>query len=150
MKKLLVILIAIFILIQFIPANLPDISDNNPYDLLLSANVPADISKILKASCYDCHSNETVYPWYSYVAPVSFLVSRDTREGRKKLNFSNWRKLSKVKKAKYLDEIIDEVTEGDMPMLIYPITHPDAKLSEKDRESINIWAENYADSLFED
>jgi len=150
MKKLLVILIAIFILIQFIPANLPDISDNNPNDLLLSANVPADISKMLKASCYDCHSNETVYPWYSYVAPVSFLVSRDTREGRKKLNFSNWKKLSKVKKAKYLDEIIDEVTEGDMPMLIYPITHPDAKLSEKDRESINIWAENYADSLFED
>ena len=150
MKKLLIILAAILILIQFIPANLPDTSNNNPDDLLLSTKVPADVAKMLKTSCYDCHSNETVYPWYSYVAPISFLVSRDTREGRKKLNLSDWKNLSKVKKAKYLDEIIDEVTEGDMPMVIYPITHPDAKLSEKDRESISTWAENYADSLFED
>ena len=100
MKKLLIILAAILILIQFIPANLPDTSNNNPDDLLLSTKVPADVAKMLKASCYDCHSNETVYPWYSYVAPISFLVSRDTREGRKKLNLSDWKNLSKVKKAK--------------------------------------------------
>ncbi len=150
MNKLLVALFAVFVIIQFIPANLPPVVTENSDDLIATANVPDDIAQKLKTSCYDCHSNETSYPWYSYVAPVSFLVSRDTREGRRKLNFSIWNNLSKVKKAKYLDNINDEVSEGEMPMEIYTYLHSGSKLSEKDREAIAAWADNYAESLFGD
>ncbi len=150
MNKLLVALFAAFVIIQFIPANLPVVVKQNKDDLIATTDVPADIAQKLKTSCYDCHSNETNYPWYSYVAPVSFLVSRDTREGRRKLNFSIWNNLSKVKKAKYLDNINDEITEGEMPMKIYTYLHSGSKLSEKDREAIAAWADNYAESLFDD
>ena len=150
MKKFLAILAAILILIQFIPVGLPGTTSNNPDDLLKTTDVPTDVSNMLKASCYDCHSNETVYPWYSYVAPVSFLVSRDTREGRKKLNFSEWNKLSKVKKAKFLDEISDEINEGEMPMKIYTVIHRGTSLSDKDKETLLTWTDGYGESLFGD
>ncbi len=150
MNKLLLALFAVFVIIQFIPANLPVVVKENKDDLMATTDVPPDIARQLKTSCYDCHSNETSYPWYSYVAPVSFLVSRDTREGRRKLNFSIWNNLSKVKKAKYLDNINDEVSEGEMPMQIYTYLHSGSKLSQKEREAIAQWADNYAESLFGD
>ena len=150
MKKVLAILGAILILIQFIPAGLPGTSSDNPDDLLKTTDVPAEVGNMLKASCFDCHSNETVYPWYSYVAPVSYLVSRDTREGRKKLNFSEWNKLSKVKKAKFLDEISDEINEGEMPMKIYTVIHSGTSLSDKEKETLLSWTDSYAESLFDD
>jgi len=149
MKKLLIILVALFVVIQFIPANLPEVTVNNPDDLLKTTTVPDNIAQKLRASCYDCHSNETVYPWYSYLAPVSFLVSRDTREGRKKLNFSEWNKLSKVKKAKFLDEINDELEEGEMPMKIYTVIHRNAVLNDQDIKALQNWVDDYAESLFE-
>jgi len=148
-KTIIIIIVVLLIVIQFIPANLPEVTTDNPNDLLKTANVPVNIANKLKTSCYDCHSSETVYPWYSYVAPISFLISRDTREGRKKLNFSNWNKLSKVKKAKFLDEISDEISEEEMPMKIYPIMHSNAKLTDDDRDRLVAWADSYGESLFE-
>lgn len=148
-KKILLILLAVFIVIQFIPANLPDVTAENPNDFLKNNEVPANIEKMLRASCYDCHSNETVYPWYSYVAPVSFLVSRDTREGRKHLNFSEWESYDIADKLEALDDIGEEVEEGEMPMKIYPLMHSDAKLSDQDREELVSWAEEFAEALLE-
>jgi hypothetical protein len=148
-KKTGLALIAVLLIIQLIPANLPEITDNNTDDLLANNSLSQNIEEILRSSCYDCHSNETVYPWYSYVAPVSFLVARDTRKGRKHLNFSEWESLSKPDKAEALDELSEEVEEGEMPMKIYPITHPDARLSDKQREALISWADDFADKLFE-
>ncbi len=148
MKKLIFYFVIIFILVQFIPVNLPETSKNNPDDLITTAHVPPDVAKILKTSCYDCHSNETVYPWYSHVVPISFLVKRDIEEGKEELNFSEWNKLKKSKKAKKLDEISEEISEDEMPMKIYTIIHRDAVLSEKQKEKLINWAENYAESLF--
>lgn len=148
-KKILLIVLAIVIIIQFIPADLPVVILDNPNDLIANNDIPENIESILRTSCYDCHSNETVYPWYSYVSPVSLLVSRDTRIGRDELNFSEWEKLDKIEKAEMLDEIAEEIEEGEMPMKIYPITHPDAKLSDSDREEMVLWAEIMAEGLFE-
>lgn len=148
-KKILLIVLAIVIIIQFIPADLPVVILDNPNDLIANNDIPENIESILRTSCYDCHSNETVYPWYSYVSPVSLLVSRDTRIGRDELNFSEWEKLDKIEKAEMLDEIAEEIEEGEMPMKIYPITHPDAKLSDSDREEMVLWAEIMAEALFE-
>ena len=121
----------------------------NPEDILVNNEVPAEVKEILRTSCYDCHSNETVYPWYSYVAPVSYLVADDTRHGRQDLNFSTWESLDKIEKAEMLHEIAEEVEEGEMPLEIYTVTHGDAKLSKEQRELIEDWAEEMAESLFE-
>ena len=150
MKKILAILGAVLILIQFLPVNLPQTTTDNPEDLLSTTQVPENVANMLKASCYDCHSNETVYPWYSSFVPVSYLIIRDIREGRKKLNFSEWNKLSKVKKAKALDGINDEISEGEMPMKIYTVIHSGTSLSEKQKGAILNWANNYGERLFGD
>jgi hypothetical protein len=148
-KKVFFGFLLIFIVIQFIPVNLPEVIADNPNDLFKNDIVENEIVAMLKNSCYDCHSNETVYPWYSYVAPVSFLVSRDTREGRKELNFSDWNSLSKLDKVSALDDIAEAIEEGEMPMKIYPITHPKANLSDTDREKLIEWTENFADIILE-
>jgi len=142
------VLIAAFIVMQFI-GNRPETKKDNPADLLATAKVPADVSTILRNSCYDCHSNETVYPWYAHVAPVSWLVNHDVSEGREELNFSEWDNLKLTKKAKMLDKISEEVVEeGDMPMAIYVVLHKKAKLSDADRKKIGEWVDVYAEQLF--
>lgn len=150
MKKIIWIsLVVVIIGIQFIPANRPANSQDLSQDLISNNQIPENIQKILKNACYDCHSEQTEYRWYAYVAPVSFLVARDVNEGREHLNFTQWEKLDKSKKAKALDEMAEEVEEGDMPMPIYLITHPGAKLSDEDKKAFNEWAENFAEQLFE-
>lgn len=87
--------------------------------------------ELAKRACFDCHSNETVWPWYSHVAPVSWLVQRDTDEGRRKLNFSEW-----DKPQKEADEAAESVREGEMPMWIYLPTHPEARLSDAEKQAL--------------
>lgn len=149
LRKVLLGLLIVVFLIQFIPANLPEVIENNPDDLLQNNDIPEEIAAIIKTSCYDCHSNETVYPWYSHVTPISFLVARDTRIGRKNINFSNWQSLSRSDKAKALDEAAEEVDDGNMPLPIYPLTHPGARLSANERKAFVAWAEEFAESLYE-
>lgn len=149
MKKIIwILLLAIIILVQFIPSGRTGNVENNPDDLILTADVPEEIAQLLKTSCYDCHSNQTDYPWYSYVAPVSWLVSRDVREGRENLNFSVWGGGDKMQMAKMLTEIMEEVEEKEMPLGIYTIIHRKAKLGREDRQAIVDWTNEYGESLF--
>jgi uncharacterized membrane protein len=148
-KRILLALLAIFLIIQLIPSNLPEVIGDNPNDFIKNNTISDKMEKRLRETCYDCHSNETVYPWYSYVAPVKFLVSKDTREGREELNFSNWEELSKIEKAEMLDEISEEVEDGEMPMKIYPLTHGNAKMTDAERAEMVAWAEEMAELLFE-
>ena len=134
LKKLILVVLAVFFLIQFIPADLPAVIEVNDKDIITNNSLPDDISILIRETCYDCHSNETVYPWYSYVAPVSFLVSQDIRMGREHLNFSEWESLSKLDKAEALDDLVEEVEEGEMPLKKYVFLHPRARLSDEDRE----------------
>lgn len=150
LKKLILVVLAVFFLIQFIPADLPAVIEVNDKDIITNNSLPDDISILIRETCYDCHSNETVYPWYSYVAPVSFLVSQDIRMGREHLNFSEWESLSKLDKAEVLDDLVEEVEEGEMPLKKYVFLHPRARLSDKDRERFIVWAEDFAEKIFED
>lgn len=149
LNKILIGVLILFALIQFIPNKLPEVILDNNKDLLSNNDFPTAVETQIRASCYDCHSNETIYPWYSYVAPVSFLVKRDTEIGREELNFSDWENLDKRKKAKYLTKIIEEIEEGEMPFPVYLITHKEAKLSESSKQMLLDWADSYAESLFE-
>ena len=148
-KLLILVLLIAVVIIQFIPNDKPEVVLTNENDLIYNNQLPENIRVMLKESCYDCHSNETIYPWYSYVAPISWLVVRDIKLGRDELNFSHWESQSKIDKAKNLDKIIDEVTDENMPMPIYTIMHANAKLSDDDRQLITEWADSYAESLFE-
>lgn len=104
----------------------------------------------MKNACYDCHSQSVKFPWYSYIAPVSWLVTRDINEGREHLDFSKWGGLSKRDKLKLLDKIGEEVSEENMPLKIYLIMHREAKLTLEERESIVKWAEQLAEIVIEE
>lgn len=104
----------------------------------------AAVDSILRRSCYDCHSNETKWPWYSQVAPMSWLVSRDVRHGREHLNFSTWGEMTTDEQAKAVEEIWEEVEQGEMPLAIYTPLHPEARLSDTDKAALQAWAQSVA------
>jgi hypothetical protein len=101
---------------------------------------PANVRAILKRACYDCHSNETRWPWYSHVAPVSWLVAHDVHEARKHLNFSTWNQYNPKRQARKLNATSEEVDEGEMPLWYYLAVHRDAALSDADRALLREWA----------
>ena len=129
----MVILVA-FLAIQFVP-----VARENPAERSDLA-APDAVKTILKKSCYDCHSNETVWPWYSYVAPVSWLVAHDVKEAREHLNFSSWGRYAREERNDYKKRVIEEVEGGDMPLWYYVWMHPSAKLGEQDLTDLREWA----------
>ncbi|MGB0390561.1 MAG: heme-binding domain-containing protein, partial [Salibacteraceae bacterium] len=125
--------------IQFISVDVPVKEMDKNADFILATNAPNDVASILKTSCYDCHSNETNYPWYSNIAPVSWWVKDHIKEGREELNFSAWGTFTEKRKAKKLHEIEEEVEEGEMPLSSYTITHSNASLSKEQKEVLITW-----------
>ncbi len=110
-------------------------------------HVPPGVQAILDRSCNDCHSNRTVWPWYSSVAPVSWFVASDVEEGRRHLNFSEWGTYPVKRQAAKLEMISAEVDKGDMPMKSYVLMHANAALSEADKDTLCDWASALSDSL---
>jgi hypothetical protein len=102
-------------------------------------DAPEDVLATLRRACYDCHSNETVWPWYSRVAPVSWLVAHDVEEGRKHLDFSRWETLPAPRRAHKLEEIEEVLREGEMPLGKYKLLHPEARLRAEDVRRIVDW-----------
>ncbi|MBU1678642.1 MAG: heme-binding domain-containing protein [Bacteroidetes bacterium] len=133
-NKSLLVLGSVFVVIQFIGTD-----KINP-EITAELSAPPEIKMIFKSSCYDCHSNQTKWPWYSYVAPVSWLVARDVKEGREHLNFSEWGNYNSEDMLDIKREIWEEIKKGNMPMKIYTYLHGDAVLSAEDKASIKKWA----------
>jgi hypothetical protein len=102
--------------------------------------LPPDVEAILRRSCYDCHSNETAWPWYSYLAPVSWIVTDHVNEGREHLNFSTWNEYEIDDIEHMLEEMAEEVEDGTMPLPSYVRLHRDARLSDSERETLIRWA----------
>jgi hypothetical protein len=100
---------------------------------------PTEVDAVLRRACYDCHSNQTAWPWYSRVAPVSWLVHRDVFDGRRHLNFSEWDKVSPDKRARRLKGVGREIEHGDMPLWFYLPMHPTARLSDGDKQILKSW-----------
>lgn len=106
-------------------------------------DAPAPVKAILKASCYDCHSNETVYPWYSKVAPVSWLVARDVSAGRRHLNFSTWDRYDAGRRQRIVRHALKEVRDGEMPPWFYVIQHPEGKMTPEKQAVLEDWAARF-------
>ena len=142
MKSFAVLAFAVLAL-AFLGMQLVPVERQNPP---VETEVPASekVRSILRRACYDCHSNETRWPWYSRIAPVSWLVAHDVHEGREELNFSTWNRLSTKKQVEALHESWEEVEEGEMPPWFYLPPHPDARLSAHDRAALRNWSRSAA------
>lgn len=138
-KKILIGLIAILVIIQFfrIDKTNPIVVQEN--DFITITNPSENIKNILKASCYDCHSNETKYPWYTNFAPLSWWIKHHIDEGRDELNFSEWGTFKEKRKHHKLEECIELVEENEMPLSSYLITHSEAKISSENKALLLEW-----------
>jgi len=143
MKLALIIVLTIFILIQFIPIE----RDNPVSDPSSEIELQGEVKMIVQTSCYDCHSNNTTWPWYSYVAPVSWLVTYDVHEAREELNFSMWNTYSQKRMNRKFQEIVEEIEEEEMPLPIYLLTHSKADIDQAQRTVLINWANSNLDSL---
>jgi hypothetical protein len=133
--SILVLLIAI----QFFRIDKTNPPAGSSADFMALTHPPASIAGLLKESCYDCHSNTTSYPWYTNVAPVSWWIKSHIREGRRHLNFSNWSNYSEAKADHKLEECVEMVEEGEMPMISYTLLHPKGKLSKEQQAQLAAW-----------
>jgi len=126
------VVLALLVIAQFFqpartnPASQPDMS------FKFVAKPSSEVAAVLESSCHDCHSNDTVWPWYSRVAPVSWLVASDVKDGRRHLNFSEWGNYGPEATKLKLKEMCNEIKAGEMPLWIYTLMHPDSKLSPED------------------
>jgi hypothetical protein len=132
------------IVIQFFQPE-KNIKPVNPSeDLLMLSSLPGKLAELIKGSCYDCHSNQTVYRWYSKVAPVSWYLQKHIAKGKEELNFSEYGSMEKADKIKMLVDLCEVVEAGTMPLVSYTLIHRAAKLSPEDKEEICIWSEEEA------
>ncbi len=143
MKKLLILIVLIFIGIQFVPMDVPADVPSKAED---SIEAPENVQAILKRSCFDCHSNHTTFPWYSSIAPVSWFTKYHVKEGREHMNFSTWASYEDEKKLKFLQKI-PKAIKSKMPLPSYLLIHKEAKLSDADKEAITKWATDAAFDL---
>jgi cbb3-type cytochrome oxidase cytochrome c subunit len=132
MKKLVtllmiaaIVLVVLVLLIQFLPYGH---THTNPAVVKEPNWNSPETRQIAQKACFDCHSNETIWPWYSNIAPMSWLVQRDVDVARSRMNFSDWGRISVE-----VGEIIEIVSEGEMPPFQYLLMHPGARLSEQEK-----------------
>ena len=146
-RRIFQILLLIFIIIQFIrPAkNKSDQFSNN--DITKKYAVSPEVLHMLQTSCYDCHSNNTNYPWYSYVQPVAWWLNSHIKDGKRGLNFSEFASYRIGKQYKRFDDIIENVKTDEMPLDYYLWIHKSAKLSDQQKLIILNWAGEMRDSI---
>ncbi|WP_370899956.1 heme-binding domain-containing protein [Chryseobacterium gossypii] len=136
MKKVLVVILVAFIIIQFFPIDKTNPPVNPGMDFLKIKHTPSGTAAIIRTSCYDCHSNETTYPWYSNIAPASWLLKKHIDEGRRELNFSTFAMYEPKRQAHKLQECIEMIEKEKMPLDSYFLGHQNAKLTSDQRQEL--------------
>ena len=141
-KKIALALLVVFIGMQFYQPE-KNIDNSNHLEVFLTeTNPPEQVRMVLKQACYDCHSNNTVYPWYNNIAPVSYWLADHVDHGKGDLNFSDWAAYSVKKKDHKLEEVVEVIEGNEMPLEEYTWTHAEARLTEAQRKALIEWAEN--------
>ena len=147
-KKILIAILVILVAIQFFhPAK--NLSDDRTNDITTKYHVPDNVSALLKPACYNCHSNKTEYPWYSRIQPIDWWLSGHVREGKQRLNFSDFTSRRIAVQNHKFEEIAELVEEKEMPLPSYTWLgfHPEAKLTDAQRQIIIDWALAQMDTL---
>jgi len=136
MKKILIGLLVVLVAIQFFQIDKTNPVADEKLDFLVMNNTSPEIATQIKASCYDCHSNQSVYPAYTYVQPVGWFVKNHIEEGKEHLNFSEFGNYSAKKQAHKLEESYEMIEKGEMPLSSYTILHKEAVLDEAQQTAL--------------
>jgi hypothetical protein len=146
-KRLFLLLLLVFIVIQFFrPAK--NISTGiSANDITTKYTIPEDVQTALKTACYDCHSNNTKYPWYNNIQPVAWWLADHVNEGKRELNFSEFASYKIGRQYRKLESLNKEIKDGEMPLGSYTLIHKDAILSDQQKLSIANWVTSVRDSI---
>lgn len=147
-KKILFIGLIIFLLMQlYQPARNESFEQDITANFTKMYNVPKNVEAIVRTSCYDCHSNNTNYPWYSNVQPVGFFMEHHIKEAKEDLNFDEWGKYSKRKQENKLDRIVKQIKSDEMPLASYTLIHKNARLTTVQKKEVMDWISKIKDSI---
>lgn len=139
-RTIFLVLLLLVVAIQFLPVDRSAPAVNPSQDFVSVTNPPAAVGTLIKEACYDCHSYETEYPWYSYVSPVAQWLQGHIKEAREKINFSIWTTYNAEDADKAMEEAVEEVGEKkEMPLKSFTWTHPEARLTDAQRKELTDW-----------
>ena len=145
-KKILIALLVLFVLVQFYrPAR--NHSGDKTHDIATKFPVPDSVAEVLGRACYDCHSNNTRYPWYAEVQPVNYWLSGHIKDGKRHLNFNNFTAMTAARQKKRMDDCMEQLDNGEMPLESYTWIHKDAILSPAEKAMLKGWCQGVIDSL---
>ena len=146
-KIIFFFLLIAFVGIQFIPTSRNQSKEVLETDFTKTFDMPSNIQNLFKNSCYDCHSNNTHYPWYNKIQPVSWFLENHIKDAKSELNLSEFGTYSTRRQKSKLKSIVNQVKDNEMPLLSYRLIHSDAKLSESDKKILISWVNKVIDSL---
>ncbi|MFZ6024897.1 MAG: heme-binding domain-containing protein [Bacteroidota bacterium] len=145
-KRILLILLIAFVAIQFVrPAK--NVSTDKSKNVSTLYAVPANVDAILTKACNNCHTNNTIYPWFASVQPVTWWLDDHIKEGKKHLNFDEYSTYNLRKQYHKMEEVIEQVKEKEMPLNSYTWVHGDAKLTNEERVALTTWAQTIMDTM---
>lgn len=141
LKKTFYVLIAALVIIQFIRPKQNVSAGPYPNDITTKFALSDDVASALKTACYDCHSNNTVYPWYANIQPVAWWLQKHVNDGKKEVNFSEFATYTAKRQRKKFEEIKEQIEEGEMPLKSYTIIHKNAILTAEQKAAISKWCD---------
>lgn len=146
-KRIFQVLLLAFIVIQFIRPEKNKAEGISNNDISKIYAVPENVQVILKTSCYDCHSNNTVYPWYAEIQPVAWWLDDHIKDGKKDLNFSEFAGYAARRQYRKLEEVTEMTEEGKMPLDSYLWIHKNAKLDDGQKQTLANWVNTVRDTM---
>ena len=146
-RRILLIIIIILIAIQFIRPAKNQSNDVLTSDISHVYTVPQNVSVILKKTCNDCHTNNTVYPWYAQIQPVGWWLNHHIEEGKDELNFNEFGAYAVPRQYHKLEEVVEQVKEGEMPIWSYTLIHTNAKLTDEEKQTLINWAQGIRNTM---
>lgn len=147
LKKIALAFVVLFILIQFYRPEKNKAATDADKAIAQFYHIPINVDQILKKGCYDCHSNNTQYPWYAEVQPIGWLLNNHIQEGKKQLNFDEFGTYSKKKQKSKLRSIADQIKNDEMPLKSYTRFHKEARINATEKELIFKWIQHLTDSI---
>jgi len=140
-KKILIALLAVLIIIQLFRPEKNQSAAESPNDIFAHYQATENTKQLIHTACYDCHSNNTVYPWYAEIQPVAWWLADHVNEGKSELNFSEFASYTPKKGDHKMEEFVEKIKEGEMPLKSYTLIHGNARLSDVQRTELSKWAE---------
>ena len=150
LKKIGLGILIVIVLLQFIPTKKNQTSIVSSNSIEQKYNTPENVQAILKKACFDCHSNNTVYPWYSHIQPIGFWLNNHINEGKEELNFSEFNSYEIKKARKKMEKVISSQEKGWMPLSSYTLIHKDATLTSTEKTIIIDWAKSVQQLLIKE